>query len=123
LARAAQALAQATGQGQPGHGQAQAKGDQPGQQPGEDGQQPAPTPGQSGDPKQGIAAQAGGDAGAAPPAVAELGITPSDWAKLPPQQRQDLMNAAQQSGPPEYQAMIKNYYVRIARMQGRSGGR
>jgi hypothetical protein len=31
------------------------------------------------------------------------------------------VNAAQQSGPPEYQSMIKNYYVRIARMQGRGG--
>ena len=54
-----------------------------------------------------------------PVTVAELGITPSDWAKLGPNQQQDLVNAAQQSGPPEYQSMIKNYYVRIARMQGR----
>ena len=39
-----------------------------------------------------------------------------DWARLGPNQQRELMNAAQQSGPPGYQSMIKNYYVRIARL-------
>jgi hypothetical protein len=53
--------------------------------------------------------------------VQELGISAGDWARLAPLQRQELLNAAQQSGPPAYREMIKNYYVRIARL-GREGG-
>ena len=30
---------------------------------------------------------------------------------------QDLLNAAQQGGPPEYQEMIRHYFVRIAKLQ------
>jgi hypothetical protein len=55
-----------------------------------------------------------------PQSVQELGISAGDWARLGPLQRQDLLNAAQQSGPPAYREMIKNYYVRIARL-GRDG--
>lgn len=118
LAQAAQALAQAAGQqGQQGQGQAQAQGQQPGQ--GETSEMPSPVAGQSGDPKQGIAAQTEGGSTEVPPSVVELGINPSDWAKLAPLQQQELLNAAQQAGPPEYQAMIRNYYIRLARIQGK----
>ena len=55
-----------------------------------------------------------------PQSVQELGISAGDWARLAPLQRQELLNAAQQSGPPAYREMIKNYYVRIARL-GRHG--
>lgn len=126
LARAAQALAQATGQqGTPGQGQAKAQGKQPGEQPGEgedEDQPPSQTPGQSNNPKQGIAAQQTGGPTDVPAAVTDLGITPGDWAKLGPLQQKDLAAAAQQAGPPEYQSMVKNYYVRIARMQARGQG-
>ena len=53
--------------------------------------------------------------------VKELGLSPSDWAKLPPHMQQDLLNAAQQRGPAAYQQMIKDYYTRIARMQSDGG--
>jgi hypothetical protein len=33
-----------------------------------------------------------------------------------------LLNAAQQSGPPAYREMIKNYFVKIARIQTTGGG-
>jgi hypothetical protein len=52
-----------------------------------------------------------------PQSVQELGISAGDWARLAPLQRQDLLNAARQSGPPAYREMIKNYYVRIARLK------
>jgi len=116
LQQAAQSLAQAAGQGQ---GQAQAQGQQPGQ--GEQSQQSSPVAGEAGDPKQGIAAQVDGGSNAVPDAVAELGINPSDWAKLGPLQQRELLTAAQQAGPPEYQTMIRNYYVRLARMQSKTG--
>ena len=47
-----------------------------------------------------------------------------DWARLGPLTRQELLNAAQQNGPPAYREMIKNYYVRIAKLdrEGRSNG-
>jgi hypothetical protein len=48
--------------------------------------------------------------------VQELGISAGDWARLGPLTRRELLNAAQQSGPPAYREMIKNYYVRIARL-------
>ena len=51
-----------------------------------------------------------------PAAVKAVGISPSDWAKLPPLMQQQLLNAAQQQGPPAYQDMIKDY-VRIAHLQ------
>jgi hypothetical protein len=50
-----------------------------------------------------------------------MGISASDWAKLPPLVRKELMNAAQQSGPPAYREMIKNYFVKIARQQAQTG--
>jgi hypothetical protein len=53
-----------------------------------------------------------------PQAVQELGISAGDWARLAPLQRQELLNAAQQSGPPSYREAIKNYYVKIARLEG-----
>ena len=60
---------------------------------------------------------AAGPAGQVPKEVREIGIPPGDWAKLPPAMQQQLLNAAQQKGPPSYQEAIKNYYIRIARMQ------
>jgi hypothetical protein len=54
---------------------------------------------------------------ARPAPVKDVGIPASDWAKLPPLMQQQLLNAAQQKGPPAYQEMIKNYYVRIAHLQ------
>ena len=46
-----------------------------------------------------------------------IGVTADQWAKLPPLAQKDLLNAAQQSGPPSYRQMIKDYYVRIAKMR------
>ena len=62
----------------------------------------------------------GGTHDGRPQSVQELGISAGDWARLAPLQRQELLNAAQQSGPPAYREMIKNYYVRIARL-GKDG--
>ena len=58
-----------------------------------------------------------GEGGNRPEAVKALGISASDWARLPTLLRKELLNAAQQSGPASYREMIKNYYVRIARQQ------
>jgi hypothetical protein len=69
---------------------------------------------------QGISPQQG-DGAARPEAVRALGISAADWARLPTLLRGELMNAAQQTGPPEYREMIKNYYVRIAREQAEAG--
>jgi hypothetical protein len=49
--------------------------------------------------------------------VKELGVSPGDWARLGPLTRQELLNAAQQSGPPAYREQIKNYFVKIARLR------
>ena len=47
--------------------------------------------------------------------AAQNGISPREWAKLPPLVQHALLNAAQQSGPPAYREMIKEYFVKIAR--------
>jgi hypothetical protein len=67
------------------------------------------------DPRSGTGTGAGSHDGR-PQSVQELGISAGDWARLGPLQRQELLNASQQSGPPVYREMIKNYYVRIARL-------
>jgi hypothetical protein len=90
-------------------------GQDQGQDPGTDpGQDPSQTAGQTPDSKQGI--QAGAAPVSLPASVRDIGITADQWAKLPPLARKDLMNAAQQSGPPSYRQMIKDYYVRIAKL-------
>jgi hypothetical protein len=78
---------------------------------------PGTHPEQASDPKMGMAGQAEGGNNKPPASVTALGISGSDWAKLPPIMQRELMNASQQSGPPAYKEMIKNYYVRVARMQ------
>jgi len=112
LARAAQALARATPgmhQGQPDHA--------PGNEP---GQPHATTPGQTTDSKEGIAA-ASADA-TVPGPVLDIGITADQWAILPPLEKKDLLNAAQQTGPPGYRQMTKDYFAKIARIQSASSG-
>ncbi len=56
-----------------------------------------------------------------PQAVQDIGVAPSDWAKLPAAMQDQLLHAAQQGGPPSYRDMIKNYYNRIARLQAENG--
>ncbi len=120
--QAAQALAQAAqanAAAQPGQpGQPEAGTPEQGHEPGhEPGQESSPTPGDTLVSGQGISIQQTGGANGRPESVVALGISASDWAKLPPLVRKELMNAAQQSGPPAYREMIKNYFVKIARQQ------
>jgi hypothetical protein len=58
-----------------------------------------------------------------PDSVKEIGISASDWARLPPLSRDQLLNAAQQGGPPGYQEKIKNYFVKIAKIQADREGK
>lgn len=114
-AQGSQANGQSPSQGQaraPSKGQGQGEGAAAGAQ-----------PGQTSESRQGVSL-AGGASGEAPPpaAVEALGLSSGDWAKLPPQMQRDLLNAAQQSGPPAYREMIKNYYVRIARLRPDEAG-
>jgi hypothetical protein len=117
LQKAAEANAQAQ-PGQPHPGQpsdAQTTGQEPGK-PGSPMSVPLPSLVSA----NGISAQQG-TGGAQPESVKALGISAGDWARLPTLMRQELMNAAQQSAPPTYREMIKNYYVRIAREQAENG--
>jgi hypothetical protein len=110
LNQAAQAMAKAV------PGLHQEDGQDPGQDPGED---PAHDPSRALESKEGIAA-ANGAPIVLPASVRDIGITADQWAKLPDLAKKDLMNAAQQSGPAAYRQMIKDYYVRVAKLQ-RSG--
>ena len=104
------ALHQGESANQPGQEQAE----EPGQE--AEGQEASTTPGQSQDSKQGITMALTGLT-SLPAAVRDIGITPDQWTRLPPMAKKDLLNAAQQSGPPAYRQMIKEYYVRVAKMQ------
>ena len=116
-ADAAQALAQAAQAAQQGlPGQGPPEQGPPGTEPGQ-GEEPSPIPGQTPDSKQGISGTDSGGNNEPPAAVKAIGISASDWAKLPPMMQRELMNASQQSGPPAYKEMIKNYYIRVAHMQ------
>jgi|GEM_PF-2848909 len=63
----------------------------------------------------------GGAEASMPSSVKDLGIAPSDWARLPPRVQSELENAAKQSGPPAYREQIKNYYTRISRLKPDEG--
>ena len=86
------------------------------------------TPGQPGQPGQptasgtgtGVTIQQSPSIDSRPQPVKDVGISPGDWARLPPLMQQQLLNAAQQKGPPSYQEQIKNYYQRIARITAES---
>lgn len=80
-------------------------------------------PGQPGESSEGIHSARGDGDGKPddrPAGVKELGISSADWARLGPLTRQELLNAAQQSGPPAYREAIKNYFVKIARLRSDS---
>jgi hypothetical protein len=59
--------------------------------------------------------------GPVPAAVRDLGLSADDWARLPPLARRDLLNTAQQSPPAAYRQMVRDYFVKLARMHDASG--
>jgi hypothetical protein len=121
LARAERAQSSSAARGQPQQGRGQARaGNEPGRDPGQgqsQAQASSSTPGQSTDSQQGVSVTGIARVDGRPESVKEIGISASDWAKLPPLTQQQLLNAAQQSGPPGYQEAIKNYFVKIAKIQ------
>lgn len=117
LSRAAAAMSDAVAKlRRPGQTDAEDNGAEQAADEDQSGQERSTLAGHSADPKSGISMTAG-DAGTLPAAVRDVGITPDQWAKLPPMARKELLNTAQQSGPPAYRQMIKEYFVKIAQMQ------
>ena len=47
-----------------------------------------------------------------------LGIKLSDWAKLPGELRNQILQAAEEAGPEEYRVLIKRYFQQVARKGG-----
>ena len=45
----------------------------------------------------------------------EMGISPSDWARLPGRLRNEVLQAANDKSPPQYRALIKQYFQELAR--------
>ena len=77
------------------------------------------TPARSDDPKEGTKVTAA--AVTVPGSVLDMGITADQWAQLPPLAKKDLLNAAQQSGPPGYRQMTRDYFAKLAKMQETAG--
>ena len=50
-----------------------------------------------------------------------LGIKLSDWAKLPGELRNQILQAAEEGGPEEYRVLIKRYFQKIAKKGGEKG--
>jgi hypothetical protein len=67
----------------------------------------APTP---------IAPRGSGLSGPVPAAVRDLGLSAEDWARLPELAQRDLLNTAQQNPPLQYREMVRDYFVKLARM-------
>lgn len=111
LNHAAQQMAKAVPGLNPDNGQ-----DQGQDQDADASQDPSQNHGRALESKEGITASDGTPI-IIPAAVRDIGISEDQWAKLPDLVRKDLMNAAQQSGPPAYRQMIKDYYVRVAKLQ------
>ncbi len=109
LKQAARAMAKATPGMEPGP-------PEPGQTPqNEPAKMPSPVAGKSQDSKQGISFA--NLPITLPASVLDLGITADQWAVLPPLVKKDLLNAAQQNGPPEYRQMMRDYFAKVATMQ------
>jgi hypothetical protein len=111
LAAAAAAKAQQVGiepapempSGEAAQGQSQGQS----QQPGKPGQ-----PGAQSSGKMGTGAQT------TDPRVAklkELGISLQDWARLPGDLQDEVLNAASDAGPEEYRGLIRRYFQELAR--------
>jgi hypothetical protein len=47
-----------------------------------------------------------------------LGIKLSDWAKLPGELRNQILQAAEEAGPEEYRVLIKRYFQQVAKKGG-----
>jgi uncharacterized protein (DUF2141 family) len=90
-------------------GMAQAKGV------GKPGQQPGQKPSQSADSKKGINA-VGINSTAAK--LESLGIKLSDWARLPGELRNQILQAAEEASPDEYRTLIKRYFQQVAKRGG-----
>ena len=113
-AQAAQALSQAASQAA---AMAQAMGAQPGMGMGM-AMQPGMMPAQTRNSRFGI-----GPIGISLTAakLQGLGIKLSDWARLPGELRNQILQAAEEGGPEEYRALIKRYFQKIAKKGGQKG--
>ena len=49
-----------------------------------------------------------------------IGIAPEDWARLPGELRDQVLQAAGDQRPEEYRTLIKLYFQEVARRAGRS---
>jgi len=103
---AAQAAGQMAGMAAQAAGQAQAMGGSMATQ---------PMPQNAGNPKMGTGVQST-DLSAAK--LKELGIKLEDWARLPGELRDQILQAAVDAGPEEYRPLIKRYFQEIARRGG-----
>ena len=76
--------------------------------------------GMSGDPKTGIGLTGVGPGVLAD--LADLGITGEQWARLPGQLRDQVLQAARQEGPAEYRSLIRRYFKTIAKKAAAKAG-
>jgi hypothetical protein len=109
-ASASQAMSAAASQAM---GMAQGMGVQPGM--GTMGMRPGQIPSQSANSQKGISA-VGINLTAAK--LESLGIKLSDWARLPGELRNQILQAAEEAGPEEYRTLIKRYFQQIAKRGG-----
>jgi TRAP-type C4-dicarboxylate transport system substrate-binding protein len=47
-----------------------------------------------------------------------LGIKLSDWAKLPGELRNEILQAAEEGEPEEYRGLIRRYFQKVAKRGG-----
>jgi hypothetical protein len=108
-AQAAQSLAQAAGQAA---AMAQAMGAQPGQG---RGRQPGQAQGLQAESEYGTGTRRASMTAAK---LEALGIKLSDWARLPGELRNDILQAADEGAPEEYRALIRRYFQKVAKQGG-----
>ena len=112
-AEAASALAQAAAEA---GAHAAEMGAHPGQEPGAMAGmmpgQPGQVPSQNRNSKMGIGAV---NMSLTAAKLESLGIKLSDWAKLPGELRNQILQAAEEAGPEEYRALIKRYFQQVAK--------
>ncbi len=100
--------------------QAQAMGAAPGAMPGM-GTQPGMAPGMPAATLNSMAGTGVQNVDERAADLKKLGISLSDWARLPGRLRDQILQAAEASGPQEYRSLIRDYFREVAKRGGETG--
>ena len=91
----------------------------PSQKPSPSQEQLANQPSPNSDPRKGVGELAPSDVEAE---LLKMGMTYADWARLPGELRDEVLQAATANAPPEYRELIRRYFAEVSRRAAATAG-